>query len=257
MIEWICAMRSRVRGLATTGLNRRLVLRGQAALRLCYFGGYPYSEDIDLAALESVTQEETCEGFRQAAEWIRRESALQAGVLSESLAGHAEGFSFEMTYTGPLGGMAGRRSIQGNVDTRERILFHAQDRRINRHYSDIPRKPEIRCVALDEIVCEKFRSLLDPARREPRDVYDLWYLFDHGGADVERIRTEYRSKAKLKKLDPDALVDMLAHKEGALGTLGENRLANQIADLPPFEAAFKRVQREARRLEGESSDGLP
>lgn len=141
-------------------------------------------------------------------------------------------------------------SIKVDISTSERVLFHTEERRANKHYSDLPRKPEICCYALDEIVCEKFRSLLNPARREPRDVYDLWYLFDRGGADIERIRSEFRSKAEFKKLDPTMLVDTISRKEKALAALWEKRLANQITDLPRFEAASKRVQREAKELVG-------
>ena len=240
-IHWIML------GLGSTPLQRRLAFKGGTALRVCYFNGYRYSEDIDLTALNAVGKDETFKAFGEASEWIRRESAIQTGVIPDSFAQHTDGFSFELTYTGPLGAMAGRRSVKVDISTSERVLFHAQDRRANKHYSDLPRKPEICCYALDEIVCEKFRSLLNPARREPRDVYDLWYLFDRGGADVERIRTEFRAKAEFKKLDPAVLVEAIARKEKALATLWEKRLTNQIASLPRFDTAFKRVKREASR----------
>ncbi len=236
-------------GLATTPLERKLAFKGGTALRVCYFERYRYSEDIDLTAPEPLSQAETFEALSPAAKWVRRESALQLAVIPDSFARHTDGFSFEVTYTGPLGAVAGRRSVKIDISTSERVLFHIQDRRANKHYSDIPRKPEISCYALDEIVCEKFRSLLNPVRREPRDIYDLWYLFDRGGADVERIRSEFRSKSEFKKLDPAVLMDTLARKEKALATLWERRLANQIADLPHFAQAFKRVEREARRLQ--------
>lgn len=242
-IHWIML------GLATTPLQRRLAFKGGTALRICYFNGYRYSEDIDLTALNAVTRDETFQAFAQASEWIRRESAIQIGVITDSFVQHTDGFSFEVTYTGPLGAMAGRRSVKVDISTSERVLFHAQDRRVNNHYSDIPRKPEVCCYALDEIVCEKFRSLLNPARREPRDVYDLWYLFDRGGADVERIRSEFRSKAEFKKLDPAVLVETIARKEKALGLLWEKRLSNQMMHLPKFEGVVKRVQREAKRMQ--------
>lgn len=244
-IHWIML------GLATTPLRRRLAFKGGTALRICYFDSYRYSEDIDLTALDAVTKKDTFQAFGEASEWIRRESAIQTGVVADSFVQHTDGFSFEVTYTGPLGAMTGRRTIKVDLSTSERVLFPAQDRRANRHYSDIPRKPKICCYAIDEVVCEKFRSLLNPARREPRDVYDLWYLFDRGGADVDRIRTEFRSKAEFKKLSPAALVDTVARKENALAVLWEKRLANQISVLPCFETAFRRVQREARGIPGE------
>ena len=241
-IHWIML------GLASTSLQRRFAFKGGTALRVCYFTGYRYSEDIDLTALDEVTKDQAFQAFAQAAEWVRRESAIQTGVIAESFDQHTDGFSFEVTYTGPLGAMAGRRSIKVDISTSERVLFHVEERRANRHYPDILKKPEVCCYALDEIVCEKFRSLLNPARREPRDVYDLWYLFDRGGADVERIRSEFRAKAKFKKLDPAALMNTIARKEKALASLWDKRLRNQIAALPRFEIAFKLILRHAKTL---------
>jgi predicted nucleotidyltransferase component of viral defense system len=243
-IHWIML------GLATTPLQRRLAFKGGTALRVCYFANYRYSEDIDLTALQPVTKEDTFGAFTKAAEWVRQESAIQSAVLADSHAQHTDGFSFEVSYTGPLGAMAGRRSIKIDVSASERVLFHVEERRANPHYSDIPRKPQVCCYALDEIVAEKFRSILNPARREPRDVYDLWYLFERAGADVERIRAEFCAKAEFKKLDASALVETIARKEKALASLWDKRLANQIMKLPRFEAAFRRVHREAKRLAG-------
>ena len=154
-------------GLASTSLQRRLAFKGGTALRVCYFTHYRYSEDIDLTALDAVTKDETFQAFAQAAEWVRRESAIQTGVIAASFDQHTDGFSFEVTYTGPLGAMAGRRSIKVDISTSERMLFHVEERRANRHYTDLPKKPEIWCYALDEIVCEKFRSLLKALREKP------------------------------------------------------------------------------------------
>ncbi|HXG60424.1 MAG TPA: hypothetical protein VNO22_03540 [Planctomycetota bacterium] len=92
-----------------------------------------------------MTRDGTFQAFAQAAEWLRREGAIQIGVIAETFDQRMDGFSFEVSYTRPLGAMAGRRSIKIEVSTSEGVLFHVQEQRANKHCSDLPKKPEICC----------------------------------------------------------------------------------------------------------------
>ena len=241
-IHWLMA------GLSRTALHDQLAFKGGTALRLCRFESYRYSEDIDLTALKPVEKEAAFAAFREASTWVRQESAIQLDVVETSFEQHSDGFSFETHYTGPLGGDAGSRSVKIDLSNSERVLFPIEALPLNAHYPDLPADARIRCYALEEVVVEKFRSLLNPARREPRDIYDLWHLAEKSAVKAEELGPQFREKSAFKKLDPDALLATMAKKEKALSTLWEKRLTYQVAELPPFDGAFRIVLREAKKL---------
>jgi len=241
-IHWVMA------GLARTGLHARLAFKGGTALRLCRFEGYRYSEDIDLTAVDTVDTAAAFTAFREVSSWVRQESAIQLEAVETSAETHEDGFSFKVEYTGPLGGDAGSRSIKVDLSTSEKVLFPIEGLPLKPHYADLPAEARIRCYSLGEVVVEKFRSLLNPARREPRDVYDLWHLAEKSPVRAEELGGAFRGKSAFKNLDPEALLATMAKKEKALASLWKSRLSHQVADLPPFEGAFRIVQREAKKL---------
>jgi len=241
-IHWLMA------GLSQTAVHARLAFKGGTALRLCRFEGYRYSEDIDLTAMAAVDKPAAFTAFGEAGAWVHEKSAIQLNVVESSFDAHEDSFSFEVGYTGPLGGDAGSRSIKVDLSTSERVLFPIDELSLMPHYADLPADVRIRCYSLEEVVVEKFRSLLNPARREPRDVYDLWHLAEKAPVRVEDVGASFLEKSAFKNLDPKTLLATMARKEKALASLWKSRLSHQVPDLPPFERAFRIVQREAKKL---------
>jgi hypothetical protein len=241
-IHWLMA------GLAQTGLHARLAFKGGTALRLCRFEGYRYSEDIDLTAAGAIDTTAAFAAFGEVGAWVREKSAIHLDVVETSVEAREDSFSFEVGYTGPLGGDAGSRSIKVDLSTHEKVLFPIAELPLMPHYADLPADVRIRCYSLEEVVVEKFRSLLNPARREPRDVYDLWHLAEKSPVRAEELGAAFREKSAFKNLDPETLLATMVKKEKALRSLWKSRLANQVADLPQFEGAFRIVQREAKKL---------
>jgi predicted nucleotidyltransferase component of viral defense system len=94
-------------------------------------------------------------------------------------------------------------------------------------------------------VIEKLLALSDRARNEPRDLYDLWYLFDAMDLDIAEMRTELDTKLALRKRTA-GLKQAIGTKEERLRRLWENRLAHQMSQLPPFDEVFRQVLRAIR-----------
>lgn len=105
----------------------------------------------------------------------------------------------------------------------------------------------LRAYALQEVALEKLACLLDPARVQPRDLYDLAFLIEQG-VGLHEVAWAFKEKATFKGLDPGELPGCIEAKRVAMKRLWEPRLGDQLpASAPPdFEATERRVLRTLR-----------
>ncbi len=93
---------------------------------------------------------------------------------------------------------------------------------------------------------EKLLALSDRARYEPRDLYDLWYLFGSTHLRIAEMRAELGAKLASRQRVIAGMEQAIAAKEDRLRRLWANRLAHQMSQLPPFDNAFRDVLRAVR-----------
>jgi len=113
-------------------------------------------------------------------------------------------------------------------------------------FDDLPEGPTLKVYAIKEIVVEKLLALSDRARNEPRDLYDLWHLFDSADLRIAELRAELDAKLALRKRVIAGMEQAIAAKEDRLRRLWVNRLAHQTSQLPPFDEVFREVMRVVR-----------
>lgn len=65
---------------------------------------------------------------------------------------------------------------------------------VQNEYSDLLEGYSIKCYSLDELITEKMRSLMQ--RTEPRDLYDLWYLFEVEELNIEDFIYDFQEKVE-------------------------------------------------------------
>src|SRR5690606_39834221 len=94
----------------------------------------------------------------------------------------------------------------------DELNYNAQEeKKIINRYSDLEEEYSIFCYSLGEVIAEKMRSIMQ--RTAPRDIYDLWYLFEVEGQDIEDHVFAFQDKAKHKGYDPNELVKVIERKE--------------------------------------------
>ncbi len=136
-----------------------------------------------------------------------------------------------------------------DITINEVLCFPLQDRSIHRTYynfDDLPEGPTVKVYAIEEIVVEKLLALSDRARNEPRDLYDLWYLFSSTDLRVAEIRAELDAKLALRQRAVAGMEQIIASKEDRLRRLWDARLSHQMSSLPPFNDVFREVLRTVR-----------
>lgn len=209
-------------GLAGHPLRNVLAFKGGTALRRCWFKDYRFSEDLDFTLTRPIAFDR------------------------EDRNGHKNSHTFYLRYQGPL---PATNDVKVDITINEVLCFPLQDRPIQRMYDnfdDLPEGPTVKVYAIEEIVVEKLLALSDPARNEPRDLYDLWYLFDSTDMRIAEMRAELDAKLALRQRTVADLAQAIAAKEDRLRRLWTNRLAHQISHLPPFDDVFREVIRTVR-----------
>jgi predicted nucleotidyltransferase component of viral defense system len=152
--------------------SQALIFKGGTALRLVYRGNR-YSEDLDFNGPHAVDSLRRLWGEVVA---DLEDFGIQAQIRNEWES--ATGYSFDVSYAGPLYDGRDRSKGKVRVDVNRRPEAVGTRRElVNSEYDDV--RPFVVTVLTPEhMLAEKVRALL--ARGMPRDVYDIWLLLSQG-----------------------------------------------------------------------------
>jgi uncharacterized protein len=192
-------------GLSRAPLRDRLAFKGGTALKRCYFGDYGFSEDLDF----TLTGEMPFEALRQELEPVFAEAARSSDVTirfaHEDSRSHQNSHTFYLSYEGPLPPTARPKEVKVDITIKEEIVFPLESRRVLRayeEYHDLPDDAEVLAYSLAEIAAEKVVALLDVARNEPRDLYDIWYLTGNVHVDLGDLTHAIEKKWQFRGKKP-------------------------------------------------------
>ncbi len=236
-------------GMSATPLRDILVFKGGTAIKKCYIPDYRFSEDLDFTLREEtpfeVIQGHLDEAFRRTEEG----SGVKIRFSRYDRHSHENSHTFYLAYEGPLPSAAGKE-VKVDITIRERIVFPAAILPVLKaypEYRDLPTDAAIGVYSLNEIAAEKIVALFDPARNEPRDLYDLWHLAGNGLVKPAELIEAVREKAAFRSRTLTDAKDLFQRKEARLRKLWAVRLAAQMADLPEFDEVYRAVTRELRK----------
>jgi predicted nucleotidyltransferase component of viral defense system len=116
-------------------------------------------------------------------------------------------------------------------------------------YRDLPGDAGIRVYSLDEVAVEKTVALLDRARNEPRDLYDLWFLTAGGHVRLPELVDPVVRKLEFRGLALPQVGGQFDAKETRYKKLWQVRLATQMAVLPEFDTVYREVRRALRQAD--------
>ncbi|HLJ97736.1 MAG TPA: nucleotidyl transferase AbiEii/AbiGii toxin family protein [Gemmataceae bacterium] len=236
-------------GLSRTPLRERLAFKGGTALKRCYFGDYRFSEDLDFTLRVDVP----FDVIRQELEPVFAEVGRAGGVTirfaHEDRQVHQNSHTFYLSYEGPLPATARPKEVKVDITIREEVVFPLEARRVLRayeEYQDLPEDAVVLTYSLSEIAAEKVVALLDAARNEPRDLFDIWFLASGGHVDLGDVIHAIEKKWEFRGKKPADAREALESKEARYKKLWDMRLAAQMAELPEFAEVFRLVRRALR-----------
>ena len=81
-----------------------------------------------------------------------------------------------------------QRDVKVDISFRETILQPIEELSIIQtyeEYTDFLEDATIQVYSLNEVVIEKICALHSPSRNEPRDLYDIYYLTEQAGVEID------------------------------------------------------------------------
>lgn len=225
-------------------LREILIFKGGTAIRKIYVKDYRLSEDLDFTYKDvSMNESEIKRQFEMMSEWVREESRIDLKITNENVNSFGN-YTFYLEYTGPLGGT--KNSVKVDISVKEMLCNKPEEMEINEEYSDLFEPFKIQSYTINEIISEKMRSLMQ--RTAPRDLYDLWYLFDQEGYDITKYIFDFNKKAEFKGLNPIDFVSTVEGKKEKFNSSWKSQLENQMNDVPHFEEVWRILNKHFRKF---------
>jgi uncharacterized protein len=228
-------------GLSNSPLKKALAFKGGTALRRCHFLDYRFSEDLDFTLIAEVDLDSILSGFDDIFEWVRVQSGIEFKTARKEPDGQCS-HTIYFSYEGPIPGRP--REIKVDITFKEKIVTRVEEKSVIKtydEYDDLPENATIIVYSLEEIVVEKIAALSDPARCEPRDLYDLFFLADH--VELDFLGDRVKEKVQFKGDDLQNREGNLEKKGQRLSKQWNKRLSHQMTELPEFDEVFRLVRR--------------
>ena len=231
-------------------LGQRLVFKGGTALKRCHFADYRFSEDLDFTLAQDTTFEAIQEGLKPVFARVQSASGVVFQFQREDRNSHQNSHTFYLSYVGPIPATGSVKEVKVDVTIKEKLVFEIEQLPVLRgyeEYADLPEDSKLHVYSLNEIASEKAIALMDKARNEPRDLYDIWHMTENNYVALGEIFGAIEEKLEFRGKKLDAVRGELQAKEARLKALWEKRLASQMATLPEFDEVFQSVRRAFRQ----------
>ena len=234
-------------------LSKILVFKGGTVLKKVYFEGYRFSEDLDFTLLDNdISNEQIFSLFNEIFIQIKEEANIPLKKNDDGeddddqqKEDKEDGVNFYIGYVGPLGGHGNNKKVKIDISRSEKLEFESIIKEAIVDYSDLE-DYKLLCYPLEELLVEKLRCTMQ--RMQPRDYYDIWYLVEIEGMDVEYFTNEFRNKCTSKELNPEDFHNKLVQKLMQYKARWQKSMNDQIKDLPDFEQVEREVSRKIKNF---------
>ncbi|MCK4643334.1 nucleotidyl transferase AbiEii/AbiGii toxin family protein [bacterium] len=235
-------------GISSSDMKQYLCFKGGTALKKFYFKNYRFSEDLDFTLLKSISFVEIEKDLLDVMSYISGESNIQLEIKRKDK--HTNAYVFYINYSGPLGADITKRQVKIDFTVDEKIIYPTVVRKLNTYsqYSDVPANVGLNVYPLEEIFIEKYLCIMNKARNEPRDIYDLWYLIVNAKIEPALLIRDIKEKGAYKQQRDLDILKMLNYKKERYIKLWDARLKDQMIDLPHFDRVYQKLKRSLKTI---------
>jgi predicted nucleotidyltransferase component of viral defense system len=214
--------------------TKNMILKGGTGIRKLYIANYRFSDDLDFSLLEDLEKNDLEDEISNAVKGAKEESGINFDVslkINENENGYVVLIHFRV-----MRNVGNPLKIKLDITNakKEIIKLPVEKRPIIHPYSD-DYKAEILAYSLEEIVAEKTRALFE--RTRPRDLYDVWYLWNRINKEKAVELLEEKCRFKGVSIDTSSLIA----RKSDFNNAWENSLRHQLKQLPDFDKTFDEV----------------
>ncbi len=227
-------------------LSKMIAFKGGTVLKKVYFEDYRFSEDLDFTLLnDEISNQQIFDYFNEVFEYVREEANIPLEIIDDNE--HEDGgINFYISYIGPLGGMGTNKRVKVDISRSEQLQFEPILQNVFLTYSD-QEKHKLLCYTLEEILVEKLRSLMQ--RMQARDFYDIWYLLEVHGLEIDFYVNEFIAKCESKKVNPKDFFVKLEQRLPQYKARWQKSMKEQIQNLPKFDKVEREINRHFRKID--------
>jgi hypothetical protein len=225
--------------MALSKNNPGLVFYGGTAIKMAYFPVYRFSEDIDFISRGNLKTEDVRSFMQELYGFAGEKANITFLTDTETIERQGDRLQFFINYDG-FSELSLSKRIK--VD----LMFNAEFsqepvlKKISCGYSDIKNiSAGLPVYTLEAIAADKISAILDVARVEPRDLYDLWFLLKSGKLNIEKVKSNVKTKlgyALTWQTIFPSLRNALYKERWA------HRLSHQIANIPDFGKVLRETE---------------
>ena len=225
--------------LALSKNNLGLIFYGGTAIKMIYFPEYRFSEDLDFITQNNLKTSEIqilMEGFYRIA---KKKANISFVTEKQTLEKQGERLQFFINYDGFSETSLAKR-IKVDFMFNAKLAQEPVLKKLSCGYSDMQNlSAEISVYALEAIAADKVVTILSSTRVEPRDLYDLWFLFKSRKLDLKQVRSNLKIKLGYAPNWQAIIPSMrnILYKER-----WAHRLAHQITNLPDFDKVLQETE---------------
>ena len=213
--------------------KEKLIFRGGTALKKIYFTDYRFSEDLDFLVEDKENFDSYVTKFGDIIEKINLEYPYN---LVKRIESESERLQFFINYD-IIPEVRATKELKIDV-LKDDYILPTLWKRIKYSYEAFKHeKAEIRIYTLESVAVDKICRILS-VDIEPRDLYDLWYLFKLG-IGARKINEGLKKKFGYNIHYP-RLLSAIGNEDYRKNW--EIRLTKQIQDLPPYEFVLDELE---------------
>ncbi len=216
--------------------SMNMVLKGGTGIRKTYIENYRFSDDLDFTLLGGMDKNVLTDSVKKVVLGVKEESGINFNdeiQIEENINGFEAAIYFRILRRS---GTPRKIKLDFTESGKEKVLLPMENRDVIHSYSD-KCQFQIKVYSLAEIMAEKTRSLFE--RTRPRDMYDVWYLYDK----INERKTLSILYEKCKSKNVRINISSLENRKLDFANAWENSLTHQLKRLPDFNYVFNEVQR--------------